>query len=551
MYKSLDVSYNDACILSSFDRDDDQNHYIRGSRYNNGEPIYPCTGSSNVFSKGVPGQYYILRGYESLSIRKNHQLVRLGQLDSALERLDLSELPRLNDLGTLPLGVTDLTLRQLPELADLSSLPSSLRRLKIRECPKVVDISSLPPGLRCLDLKNVGVSDLSYLPVDLEELSLAEEGVHDFGQLPAKLRILSLENTSIEDLGCLPSSMISLSLIGENHFRPETMYWNLARLTLDGCGVKNLRNLPNRLVELSVLNCQDLLEIHDLPPHLGSLIVCNCPAVTHFDCTTSNLRSVSLKSMGQSSMPYLPQVLNHLELAFCDWDSLGYLPMSLRTLKIKACDKISSLEALQEHNCLKKLELNRLAGLQKLGSLPPVLESLYLYECSGLTDLGSLPSELKSLRMLWCGGVNRLEPLPSKMERLELLSNGKITVTTPLPDGLEEMRLSKVNFCPRLEVIPRTMTSIDLIEMNVNDLPHRLPTHLKTLSLIGCTGHREAGWIPEGLYELFVTRGVVTELPYMPQLRNLRCENVSLGGIPVSNYDEYVVARSQVAESQS
>ncbi|KAI9139494.1 hypothetical protein BKA69DRAFT_1039541 [Paraphysoderma sedebokerense] len=250
------------------------------------------------------------------------------------------------------------------------------------------------------------------------------------------------------------------------------------KLMFENYGSIPLEMFPENLQELSITACLVKPEqVFLFPPQLKRLCLINCVL---------------------SSIPYLPQYLQYLDLSLNDLTELPELPPLLRTL-ICHNTKLTRLPPLP--NSLRALELWSTPNtfietlpsgletliishsphfLQRFSQLPPRLIQLCLHDCEiESIPHNYLPTSLRSLDLSY-NKLKILSSLPSKLEVLKLWQN-KLRGIPNLPQSLKTLHLSH-NELTELQELPAKLQTLRCDHNRISEWP-RFPKTLKIVRI--------------------------------------------------------------------
>nr|XP_019710397.1 putative disease resistance protein RGA1 [Elaeis guineensis] len=241
--------------------------------------------------RDLPKLSSLPRGTEGFTALHSLQIINLPKLSSlplgmegftALHSLQIINLPTLSSLPQGMEGLKALEFLEINSLPELSSLPqwieglTALRRLEIHNLPK---LSSLPQGMEGLtalhSLQIINLPNLSSLPQGLEGLTalkiLKIHNLPKLSSLPQGMKSLTaleiLEIHNLPKLSSLPQGMEGLKAL--KFFK----IYNLPRLSSLRQGMEGLTALHS----LQIINLPKLSSLPQGLKALKSLCIFGCP----------------------------------------------------------------------------------------------------------------------------------------------------------------------------------------------------------------------------------------------------------------------------------
>ncbi|KAF7852399.1 hypothetical protein BT93_L0944 [Corymbia citriodora subsp. variegata] len=392
--------------------------------------------------------------------------------------LNIRELP--NSIGTMKnLRVLDISSTSLVELPSAIGMLEQLEEIDASYCGRLcgeipTEIGNLS-SLRIMRLSNTGISNIPKLPesmtglylhgnqhmrcpdlsnlLNLRDLKLELRYQTPFPPAPSLNWLRRLTKLEYLQLRCgglvtLPSDfnlllkLRKLELAGNNQDLPPRLPQNLSYFKIRGCStsILNLSYLE-RLSELKVFDCEQLIEIEDLKrsKNLQSLCFERLPSLVKLpDLTGLNY----LRRLCIEHCPKLVEVRGQLEsleslrLNFCE--SLERLPDPLsfkhiEELYIGVCGKLEEIQGLEVSENLNELSVWDLPLLEKLPDLTNAkeLKVLRLGRCPRLVEIRGRLKSLETLFIRGCGSLRQFSD-PSSFKKLRLLEIDKC-------EGLEEI----------------------------------------------------------------------------------------------------------------
>ncbi|KAL6288587.1 hypothetical protein ACE6H2_006097 [Prunus campanulata] len=372
--------------------------------------------------------------------------------------------------------------KEAEELLQLQILTCKLKYLRLKKCGS---LSKVPEGLHHLtalqDLRIVGCSSLvSFpdvgLPPSLEVISIKEcDSLLYFAkyQIPPNLR-------SIEIGGC--KSLKSLVEKEEDSSSSSSSsHISLEHLHIRGCESLTSLSLRGQL----------------FPRALKRLQISDC----------GELQLITSDGLAHDNTNY---ILEHIAIYSCpNLKSLmeGHLT-NLQTLQISGCNKLEMLPDMHNLNCLQKLNIDYVEGLN-FTSFPPNLTSLAIRRIKNCKPMWELLHRLTSLRSLSISGED-----PS-------------VVSFP-PDSYREMEMEML--------LPKSLTDLTIDGFpNLKKLSNgfQILTSLESLYLMGCP---KLASIPEEGLPISLRQLVISRCPllkdkcqpgskgrYLPKISDIPC----------------------------
>ncbi|XP_043697554.1 disease resistance protein RPV1-like [Telopea speciosissima] len=327
-----------------------------------------------------------------------------------LQRLDLRGCRSLLKVPDSICQIVSLKILLLSDCYSITKLPTSIGELKhlAMLCLSGTRLEELPDGVGQLE--------------KLEELDVS--GCRTLVKLPTSMgRMRSLHHFYLENtmVGKLPddfSKLSSLEVLRIGMPEPARYQWEeddqkhylrlqllsismsgfpqLQELHLVGFMSLSLPDLPSTLTRLQVKYCSPLQKIPDLS-------------------NLDRLKELSIEKC--KDLIYLPE-----------------LPLNLTHLTVHSCSSLACLSDLSNLERLKELSIDECIGLKYLPELPLNLTHLTIRSCPSLARLSDL-SNLKILRDLDIGNCKNLEEIQGlegtkSLEQLKAWGCYKITETT-------------------------------------------------------------------------------------------------------------------------
>jgi len=247
--------------------------------------------------------------------------------------------------------------------------------------------------------------------------------------------------------------------------------------------VPDYRTLPRSVTTLRIDDVGFASERHSLPPWLQSLSLVN--------------------SREEHFLGGFPPELESLNILSYTLKVLDGLPASLRNLTLRGCE-----------------------GLERIGPLPPVMDSIEISACSELRDFGFFPSE--SVRVLGLSDLSQdvaLDKLPAEIGNLIIEFCPRITTLSESTrvTGYLWMRESHG------DALTRLMSSVKDLRLKAYDLEREtIPPSVKHLTLNQCSF--ETRQLPVGLESLTIVDCYPDDLIGLPEdLVSLKL--IRLGGL--------------------
>ncbi|KAL6288582.1 hypothetical protein ACE6H2_006092 [Prunus campanulata] len=396
----------------------------------------------------------VIKSNSSLLQKLGKEAEELLQLQISTCKLQYLELNKCGSLSKVPEGLHHLTALQDLQIVGCSNLvsfpdvglPPSLEIIRIEECDSLLYFAKyqIPPNLRrieivqCKSLKSLvekeedSSSSSSSSHISLEYLGISKCESLTSLSLRAQLFPRALKSLYISHCG-------ELQLITSDGLAHDNTNYCLERISIRLC--PNLKSLPEGLCHLTNLQT---LQIYDC----GSLV--SIPSLSGEALTSPTTTAAS----------------------------------SLRVILVVNCNKLEMLPDMRNLNCLQKLDIDYVEGLN-FTSFPPNLTSVTISGIKNCKPLWESLHRLTSLTELWVDGedpyVVSFPPesdtdmemlLPESLTHLSIVgfpnlkklsSKGFQFVTS-----LESLRLLN---CPRLASIPVEGLALSLSQFYISGCP--------------------------------------------------------------------------------
>lgn len=453
-----------------------------------------------------------------------------------------------------PGSARDLPAQELSSWGLPADLPARLASLQLEtlELPSSVDrLDWLPTEVRTLVRRGGTLDAARGLPAGVTRLDLCNSAIEGSLSIPESVRSLDLRFTALQELPALPPQLIDLAVGNPGLAAPRAWPAGLSSLSVEDTEWTTLPPLPQTLGVLAV-RMPGLTQLPDLPDQLETLVLADTQLKSLRDLPAGLATLVLLHNV-QLHEVEVPELLGRLVLDGINVDRIRLQAQFLRSLEVSRSN-LGSLGSLPPR--LTELQLNSVhlqapeppafsPGIRRL-SLIQMQAFPALPQDLDLLDVDQLPqvSDLRALRVdhlvLRVHGLDRLDVVPRSVRSLDLIGGARLpdlagvpagltalTMTgatigslRPLPSGLQHLDLSG----SRIAELPDSLEALpleylSLTRSNAARLP-RLPPSLRYLD-VSYTEIKDLGKLPAGLEVLIVTDGqqALPELP--PTLRAL------------------------------
>ena len=267
---------------------------------------------------------------------------------------------------------------------------------------------------------------------------------------------------------------------------------------------------------LDSLNCtnNNLTSITHLPHNLRSFC-CASNQITNIAFLPDSLQY--LNCFNNSTLPNLPSLPIGLKTLICASTGLNSLPILPSTLLV-----------LQSNNC----------QISNYPALPSGLKEFYygFYGSYFPITIPPLPNGLLKLYIhgnVFASGV--LPTLPNTLTSLQLVNCPISNLPTVLPISLLNLN---INYCPltSLPPLPSTLTFLTSVYGNLTSLPN-LPNDIIFINVYN-NQITALPPLPTSLNSLHCQNNLITTLPTLPNnLSNFDCSHNSINSIPILPYN--------------
>ena len=438
-----------------------------------------------------------------------------------IDYFEISECDKLQSIEAFPraeiICIDDCIIKTTP------NIQANTTELKITNCENLTSIGSFSENLSSLILSNLpslesipSLEQTNIIHLKIALGSWGNDGYNDNLQsiesFPKSLKTLEIISSKMsERLPEFPRGLFSLDLNLKSSYLPD---------------------LPDGLINLSLVNFTNLLNFNNIPKNLKSLKIHNCKFQDHpISLQFDNLLSLSISNVtnfNYDSLKNLPKNLVSLELFDCDdIEFFSSFPSSLNKLKLDKLKKLKLIPDLNSCN-LEILEINH-CPLESISSFPEVLQEIKLSNCSQFKTFPSFPLKLKVFSIFDCPKLEHLPPfniegnmenidisncnqlkslpnLPSRLGKLSIYKCDQIT-SIDLSNSIELQKI-KISYCEGLESIlnfPQKVKRVDIVDcINLKILQTSFPDSLESLNLNRCQNLQTLPLLPDSLKFLYL-----------------------------------------------
>jgi hypothetical protein len=183
---------------------------------------------------------------------------------------------------------------------------------------------------------------------------------------------------------------------------------------IDNPDLTTFRTLPPNLDSLYIQNCENLLEIPDLPDSLQHINIEDCRSLRRIPVLQGNLRSITITNCASlREIPHLPDSLEHIYIEKCDnLHSITIFPNDVTNIMISNCASLEAIPDLPSY--LRVLNISYCDSLRIIPELPRDLESFSVTNLPSLQAIPVLPLHLVIFDVSSCP-LAKIQSLPTNL----------------------------------------------------------------------------------------------------------------------------------------